>query len=431
MVMNVLVIGSGGREHALAWKLAQSPLLTTLYCAPGNAGTARVGTNVALNAADHGAVTAFCRENDIGLVMIGPEQPLVDGLADDLRAADIPVVGPSARAAQLEGSKAFTKDILHSGGIPTAGYATCTDAEAARTAAARFGFPVVIKADGLAAGKGVIICENQQAFDDALNAMFVDKTFGASGAVVVVEEFLRGEEASYIVMMDGDTVVPLASSQDHKPAYDGDQGPNTGGMGAYSPAPIVTPQLEAVIDRDILQPLTAEFKRRDLHFTGILYLGLMITDKGPSVLEFNVRFGDPETQPLMARLDSDLLDAFVKLATGNLAGVRLHWDPRPAVCVVMASGGYPGAYKKGNVIEGLAQADGLTDTVVFHAGTAKRDGDIQATGGRVLGVTAKGDTLGQAIDRAYAAVDVIHWPEVHYRTDIGHKGIRRLRGELP
>ena len=427
--MNVLVIGSGGREHALAWKLSQSPLMKQLYCAPGNAGTSQVGTNAALKVSNHDAVIAFCREHGIDLVMVGPEQPLVEGLADSLRAANIPVVGPSAEAAQLEGSKAFTKDILHTGGIPTAGYVTCTDADSARKAAAQFGFPVVIKADGLAAGKGVIICETKAMFDEALDAMFVEKAFGASGTTVVVEEFLRGEEASYIVLMDGDVVVPLASSQDHKPAYDGDQGPNTGGMGAYSPAPIVTPELEATIKTDILDPLVAEFNRRELHFSGVLYLGLMVTEKGPQVLEFNVRFGDPETQPLMYRMDSDLLDAFNKLATGKLSEVQLQWDPRPAVCVVMASGGYPGPYKKHQTIEGLDAAATLDDSMVFHAGTTAEKDLILATGGRVLGVTAKGDTLGQAIDRAYAAVDAIRWPEVHYRTDIGHKGIRRLRGE--
>jgi len=427
--MNVLVIGSGGREHALAWKLSQSPLMKQLYCAPGNAGTSQVGTNAALKVSNHDAVIAFCREHGIDLVMVGPEQPLVEGLADSLRKADIPVVGPSAEAAQLEGSKAFTKDILHTGGIPTAGYVTCTDADAARAAAEQFGFPVVIKADGLAAGKGVIICETKAMFDEALDAMFVEKAFGVSGTTVVVEEFLRGEEASYIVLMDGDVVVPLASSQDHKPAYDGDQGPNTGGMGAYSPAPIVTPELEATIKTDILDPLVAEFNRRELHFSGVLYLGLMVTEKGPQVLEFNVRFGDPETQPLMYRMDSDLLDAFNKLATGKLSEVQLQWDPRPAVCVVMASGGYPGPYKKHQTIEGLDVAATLDDSMVFHAGTTAEKDLILATGGRVLGVTAKGDTLGQAIDRAYAAVDAIRWPEVHYRTDIGHKGIRRLRGE--
>jgi len=425
--MNVLVIGSGGREHALAWKIRQSPRCGKLWCIPGNAGTAAFAATASLDTADHAAVTGFCRTQGVDLVVVGPEQPLVDGLADRLAQAGVPVIGPGAEGALLEGSKLYAKEFMAAAGLPTARYHRCHTAAQAREAVSLLGLPVVIKADGLAAGKGVVVCETEADAVEAIDRMLVDRVFGEAGAKLLVEEFLEGEEASYIVLVDGDDFVPFASSQDHKPVYDGDQGPNTGGMGAYSPAPVLSPALEREVIETMVRPLCAELKRRDIHYRGFLYIGLMITRKGPRILEFNVRMGDPETQPLMMRLQGDLLNVFEAMCQGRLNEVSLSFDPRPAVCVVMASGGYPGAYRKGLPLTGLDRAALIPDVEVFHAGTALSGDTVVTSGGRVLGVTALGDTLGQAIDRAYQAVGCIRFDEEFHRTDIGAKGMKRLR----
>jgi phosphoribosylamine--glycine ligase len=425
--MNVLVIGSGGREHALCWKLAQSPRLGKLYCAPGNAGIARVAELVGLNPSDHAAVIDFCRHNDIGLVVVGPEQPLVEGLADALRGASIRVFGPSAAAAQLEGSKGFTKDLCQTQGIPTAAYARFDDAAAARSYVATHPLPVVIKADGLAAGKGVVIAETLAEAEGAIDMMF-EGGMGAAGTSVVVEEFLTGEEASLFALVDGTTAVPFGSAQDHKRVGDGDQGPNTGGMGAYSPAPVLTPELEAQAMREIVEPTVRAMATSGTPFQGVLYAGLMLTADGPKLIEYNARFGDPECQVLMARLDSDLLDVLLAVAEGRLADATLRWRDDTALVVVMAAEGYPGAPKKGTEVRGLEAAE-ATGAVVFHAGTRRdADGRILADGGRVLGVAALGESVTDAQARAYAAVDRIDWPGGFCRRDIGWRAVARERG---
>jgi phosphoribosylamine--glycine ligase len=422
--LNVLLIGGGGREHALAWKLKQSPLLGTLYCAPGNAGIAEIAETLSLDVGDHGAVASFCRENDIGLVVIGPEAPLVAGLTDDLEAQGIWVFGPSRAAAQLEGSKGFTKDLCARAGIPTAAYARFTDAPAAKAYIATQKLPIVIKADGLAAGKGVTIAETKAEADAAIDACF-SGAFGAAGSEVVIEEFLRGEEASFFALVDGVTALPLAAAQDHKRAYDHDQGPNTGGMGAYSPAPIMTDALCRRTMREIVEPTVRAMSEAGTPFKGVLYAGLMIADGAPKLIEYNVRFGDPECQVLMLRLRSDLLPALLAVAEGRLAGLALEWHDDPALCVVMAAKGYPGAYAKGSEIKGLDDAARDPDVQIFHAGT-RRDGDrILADGGRVLGVTAKGRDIREAQARAYAAVDKIDWPGGFCRRDIGWRAVER------
>ncbi|MGA7457925.1 MAG: phosphoribosylamine--glycine ligase [Methyloceanibacter sp.] len=420
--MNVLLIGGGGREHALAWKLKQSPLLDRLYCAPGNAGIAQVAECVALDVADHEAVIAFCKEKYIGLVLIGPEAPLVAGLADDLDAAGVKVFGPSRAAAELEGSKGFTKDLCAEYGIPTAAYRRFDDARAAKAYIATQNLPIVVKADGLAAGKGVVIAETRQAANQAIDDCF-GGAFGAAGAEVVIEAFLDGEEASFFALVDGETALPLAAAQDHKRAYDGDNGPNTGGMGAYSPAPIMTPALCAQVMDDIIGPTVRAMQARGAPFKGVLYAGLMLKDGAAKLIEYNVRFGDPEAQVLMLRLKSDLLPALLAVAEGRLSGVALDWHDDAALCVVMATRGYPGDYAKGSEIKGLEAA---TDPSVqiFHAGT-KRDGArILADGGRVLGITARGGSIAEAAKRAYAAVDKIDWPGGFCRSDIGFRALK-------
>jgi phosphoribosylamine--glycine ligase len=420
----VLLIGGGGREHALAWKLKQSPLLGTPYCAPGNAGIAEIAETLSLDVGDHGAVASFCREKDIGLVVIGPEAPLVAGLTDDLEAQGIRVFGPSRAAAQLEGSKGFTKDLCARAGIPTAAYARFTDAPAAKAYVATQKLPIVIKADGLAAGKGVTIAETKAEADAAIDACF-SGAFGAAGSEVVIEEFLPGEEASFFALVDGVTALPLAAAQDHKRAYDHDQGPNTGGMGAYSPAPIMTDALCRRTMREIVEPTVRAMSEAGTPFKGVLYAGLMIADGAPKLIEYNVRFGDPECQVLMLRLRSDLLPALLAVAEGRLAGLALEWHDDPALCVVMAAKGYPGAYAKGSEIKGLDDAARDPDVQIFHAGT-RRDGDrILADGGRVLGVTAKGRDIREAQARAYAAVDKIDWPGGFCRRDIGWRAVER------
>jgi phosphoribosylamine---glycine ligase len=422
--MNVLLIGGGGREHALAWKLKQSPLLDRLYCAPGNAGIAAVAECMALDVTDHDAVARFCREKNIGLVVIGPEAPLVAGLADDLETEGLKVLGPSRQAAQLEGSKGFTKDLAAEYGIPTAAYRRFSDGAAAKDYVATLSAPIVVKADGLAAGKGVVIAQSRAEADDAIDACFAG-AFGAAGAEVVIEEFLTGEEASFFALVAGETALPLATAQDYKRANDGDQGPNTGGMGAYSPAPIMTPELCARVMDEIVLPTVRAMKARGTPFKGVLYAGLMIGDGAPKLIEYNVRFGDPEAQVLMMRLRSDLLPALLAVAEGRLAGVTLDWHDEPALCVVMAAKGYPGAYDKGSEIKGLDAAGADPKVEIFHAGT-KRDGKrILADGGRVLGVTARGETIAEAKTLAYTAIDQIDWPQGFCRHDIGARAAGR------
>jgi phosphoribosylamine---glycine ligase len=422
--VNVLLIGGGGREHALAWKLKQSPLLEALYCAPGNAGIAEVADCVSLDVADHDAVAQFCRDKAIGLVVIGPEAPLVAGLADDLEAHGIAVFGPSQAAAQLEGSKGYTKDLCAEYGIPTAAYGRFKEAAPAKSHVAAQPLPVVIKADGLAAGKGVVIANSHFEAYSAIDACFTG-AFGEAGAEVVVEEHLSGEEASFFVLVDGESALPLATAQDHKRVHDGDTGPNTGGMGAYSPAPIMDETLCKRVMDEIISPTVAAMTARGTPFKGVLYAGLMIQDGAPKLIEYNVRFGDPETQALVMRLRSDLLPALLATAQGKLHGVTLDWHDAAALCVVMAAKGYPGDYQKGTEIKGLTEAAADPDVEIFHAGT-KRDGDrVLATGGRVLGVTARGADIAAAKARAYAAVDKIGWPGGFCRRDIGWRAIKR------
>ncbi len=424
--MNILLIGSGGREHALGWALAQSPLTTKLYCAPGNAGIADVATCVPLSAADHGAVIRFCREHDIGFVVIGPEAPLVAGLADDLANAGIKHFGPSKAAAQLEGSKGFTKDLCREAGIPTAAYGRFKDAVAAKAHLARQKLPIVVKADGLAAGKGVVIAEAREEAEAAIDACFAG-AFGAAGAEVVIEEFMTGEEASFFALCDGTHALALASAQDHKRVGDGDTGPNTGGMGAYSPAPIMTPAMTARTMDEIIRPTVAAMQARGTPFKGVLFAGLMITADGPKLIEYNARFGDPETQVLMLRLKSDLVTAMLATADGVLDKLDLRWRDDAALTVVMAARGYPGTPEKGTEIKGLAGAADVEGVQIFHAGT-RRDGDrILADGGRVLNVTALGRTVAEAQARAYAAIAKIDWPGGFCRRDIGWRAVARER----
>ena len=421
--MNVLLIGGGGREHALAWKLKQSPLLDRLYCAPGNAGIAALAECVKLDITDHGAVARFGKDYDIGLVVIGPEVPLVAGLADDLAAAGVKAFGPSREAAQLEGSKGFTKDLCAEYGIPTGTYRRFGEAHAAKDYVAAQSLPIVVKADGLAAGKGVVIANTHEEADAAIDACF-SGAFGP-GAEIVVEEFLDGEEASFFALIDGETALPLATAQDHKRAYDGDQGPNTGGMGAYSPAPVMTPALcEQVMQKTVL-PTVRAMQARGTPFKGVLYAGLMIKHGQARLIEYNVRFGDPEAQVLMLRLKSDLLPALLAVAEGRLSDVTLDWHDEPALCVVMAAKGYPGAYEKGSEIKGLEAAGADPNVVIFHAGTRRDGARILADGGRVLGVTARGTTIAEAKANAYAAIDKIDWPEGFCRGDIGFRAITR------
>ncbi|HLU92113.1 MAG TPA: phosphoribosylamine--glycine ligase [Pedomonas sp.] len=428
--MNVLVIGSGGREHALCWKLAASDKLGTLYCAPGNAGIASVAELAALNVADHDAVIRFAREKEIGLVVVGPEQPLVDGLADALKAANILCFGPSQYAAQLEGSKGFTKDLCKRHNIPTAAYERFSDADAAKAYIRQQGAPIVVKADGLAAGKGVVVA---MTLDEALDAidMIFGGQFGSAGAEVVVEEFLEGEEASFFVLTDGKTAVPLVTAQDHKRVGDGDTGPNTGGMGAYSPAPVMTPELIERSLREIVEPTIRAMAAEGHPYVGVLYAGLMITKNGPSLIEYNCRFGDPECQVLMLRMESDLLPVLVAACEGTLDTVQVAWKDDVALTVVMAAGGYPGEPRKGTQIRGLDEAGKTEGVVVFHAGT-KADGErILANGGRVLNVTALGKTVAEAQARAYDAIGKLDWPEGFCRRDIGWRAIEREKQDKP
>ena len=422
--MNVLLIGSGGREHALAWSLSASPLLSKLYCAPGNAGIAELATCVPLDAADHAAVIRFCRDNAIGFVVVGPEAPLVAGIADDLVAAGIKVFGPSKAAAQLEGSKGFTKDFCQEFAIPTGTYGRFSEARAAKAYLAGQKLPIVVKADGLAAGKGVVIAETVAEAERAIDACF-DGAFGAAGAEIVIEEFLEGEEASFFALVDGEHVLPLVAAQDHKRVGDADTGPNTGGMGAYSPAPVMTPEMTRRTLEEIVIPTARGMVARGTPFKGVLFLGVMITKDGPKLYEYNVRFGDPECQVLMMRLKSDLLPALIATVDGVLKNVDLRWHDGVALNVVMAANGYPGDYEKGTEIRGIDKARAVPGVEVFHAGT-RRDGDrLLANGGRVLGVAARGRTVAEAQARAYEAVRAIDWPGGFCRTDIGWRAVAR------
>jgi phosphoribosylamine--glycine ligase len=425
MGMKILIVGGGGREHALAWKVAQSPLVEKLWAAPGNPGIARHAECVPIAADDVPGLVAFAAEKKVDLVAVGPEIPLVLGLSDALAAKGIPVFGPDRAGAQLEGSKVFMKELLAESGVPTAAFRVFDDYDDAEQYVLTHRLPVVVKADGLAAGKGVAVAGTYEEAVAFLRQVMVDRVFGDSGDRVVIEECLPGEEASYIVFTDGEKVVPLPCSQDHKRIGDNDAGPNTGGMGAYSPAPVVTPEVDARVMKEVFEPLLAGLRARGIRYRGILYAGLMIDRGVPRVLEFNVRFGDPEAQPLFLRMKNDLVPVMLQCARGKIADATLEIDPRPAVCVVMASSGYPGDYRKGFPVTGIEEAEALGGVQVFHAGTALEGGRVVTAGGRVLGVTAIGDTLKSAIARAYEAVDRIDWEGAYYRADIGKKALDR------
>ena len=421
--MRVLVVGGGGREHALTWKLVNDSAAPEVFCAPGNAGTAAIATNLDIGAEDIEALLAWARTERPDLTVVGPEAPLCAGIADRFEAEGLPVFGPSAAAAQLEGSKLFSKDVMAAGGVPTAEARRFADADAAIAFVREQGAPIVVKADGLAAGKGVFVCATVEEAEQAVRTVLVERAFGDSGNELVVEECLVGEETSILALVDGEHVVMLASSQDHKRVRDGDEGPNTGGMGAYSPAPVVTDDLWSVIREQVFDRTLAELKRRGITYKGTLYAGLMITDAGPKVLEFNCRFGDPETQAILPRIAGDLLPALVACTNGTLSDDMLAWRPEACVCVVMASGGYPGAYEKGKAISGLQNAAALADVVVFHAGTKAQDGEVVTSGGRVLGVTGLGDGIRAAVDRTYEAVGRIGFDQAQYRKDIAARAL--------
>jgi phosphoribosylamine--glycine ligase len=423
--MRILVVGSGGREHALSWKIAASPLCDKLFCAPGNAGIAQVAECVPIGVEDFDKLTAFATENRIDLVVVGPEAPLVKGIADRLRAAGIAVFGPSQKAAEIEGSKGFMKDLAAKYNIPTARYRRFTEPQAAKDFARTLPVPVVIKADGLAAGKGVVIAADYNEADAAIDDMMVNHQFGQAGDSVVVEEFLKGEELSFFALCDGETALPLASAQDHKQVGDGDTGPNTGGMGAYSPAPVATPEIERRIMDEIMRPALAGLKAEGRPFQGVLFAGIMVTAEGPKLIEFNARFGDPECEVLCLRLMSDLLPALQACTDGTLKTFTLRWYPEAAVAVVMATRGYPGPVKNGSVIRNLPSSES-DDRIVFHCGTkTNAKGEIEAHGGRVLAVSALGKTVRAAQQAAYKMVDTIDWPEGFCRRDIGWRAIER------
>jgi phosphoribosylamine---glycine ligase len=419
--MRVLVIGGGGREHALVWKISQSPKVTDIYCAPGNAGTSEIAHNVPIAADQIDQLLEFAQKNDIGLTVVGPEQPLVMGIVDQFEEKGLRIFGPTGRAAELEGSKAFSKDIMKKYGLPTAEYEIFTSHELAQRYFDKETGPIVVKASGLASGKGVILCRNSAEGLNAVDTIMKDKSFGEAGDRVVIEEFLEGQEVSVLAFSDGNTVLLMDSAQDHKAALDGDIGPNTGGMGAYSPAPIFTEILRQKVRNKIMLPLVRAMKSEGRPYKGILYAGLMLTKNGPKTLEFNARFGDPETQPLLVRMESDIVPLFEACIDGTLDQHELQWKPEPSVCVVMAAEGYPGSYRKGKEISGLDEARALLDVVVFHAGTKTEEGKVFTNGGRVLGVTAKGPDTLTAIKKAYEAVDKIQWNGIHFRKDIGHR----------
>jgi phosphoribosylamine--glycine ligase len=429
--MQVLIIGSGGREHALGWKVAQNPQVNTVFVAPGNAGTALEAKlkNVNIQVEDIDGLVAFAKQNSIELTIVGPEVPLVLGVVDAFRAADLPIFGPTQAAAQLEGSKAFTKDFLARHNIPTAAYANFTEIEPALAYVRAQGAPIVVKADGLAAGKGVIVAMTLSEAEEAIKDMLAGNAFGDAGSRVVIEEFLDGEEASFIVMVDGEHVLPMATSQDHKRVGDKDTGPNTGGMGAYSPAPVVTQEIHDRVMQEVIYPTVRGMSEEGHPYTGFLYAGLMIDRSGtPKVIEYNCRFGDPETQPIMMRMQSDLVELCLAALDGKLDQVESHWDPRASIGIVLAAGGYPADYRKGDVIHGLPTTE-AEDQKVFHAGTTNQQGEVVTHGGRVLCATALGDTVSQAQQRAYQLVKQIHWQDMFYRNDIGYRAIAREQAE--
>ena len=423
--MNVLVVGGGGREHALAWKIAQSPLVKKLYCAPGNAGIARHAECVNIGPTEMARLRSLAVDKEIDLTVVGPEAPLCEGIVGFFRAKGLKIFGPTQRAAKIEGSKVFAKQLMHRHGIPTARFRVFNGVDLARDYIERVAPPLVVKADGLAGGKGVIVCRTVQEAHDAVKRIMIDREFGDSGDQLIVEDCLSGEEASMLAFTDGKNIAPMPSAQDHKPVYDGDEGPNTGGMGAYSPAPVITPELERAIERDVIIQAVHAMNREERPYSGVLYAGLMMGEEGASVLEFNCRLGDPELQPLIMRLKCDLVPILLGTIEGNLDEADIEWDDRPALCVVMASGGYPGHYETGFPIRGLADVARMDDVVVFHSGTVLVDGQVMTAGGRVLGVTARGDTIAEAQERAYEAVGRISFEGAHYRTDIGQKALGR------
>jgi phosphoribosylamine--glycine ligase len=422
--MKVLVVGGGGREHSIVWMFNQSSHVEKVYCAPGNAGIAREAETVPIDVEDIPALVNFARKEGIGLTAVGPELPLTLGIVDAFEEAGLRIFGASKAAAEIEGSKVFTKNLLAKYGIPSGSYQVFNEPGPAREHLKEIGAPIVVKADGLAAGKGAIVCQTLEEADEAIRIIMEERQFGDAGDRVVIEEFLVGEEASFLAFSDGKTVLPMATSQDHKPIFDGDKGPNTGGMGAYSPAPVVTPELFQQTMDEIMIPTVQAMASEGRPYKGVLYAGLMIKDGRARVLEFNARFGDPEAQPLFMRMDGDLVEIMDAVIDERLDEVTLDWHDDASICVVMASGGYPGSYGKGEVISGLDEADAMEDVKVFHAGTAEKDGQIVTSGGRVLGVTAKGKDIPEAIARAYKACDVITWDGAQYRSDIGAKALR-------
>jgi phosphoribosylamine--glycine ligase len=424
-MMKILVVGGGGREHALVWKIAQSPLVEKIYCAPGNPGIAELAECVDIAVDKIAALCDFALDQEIDLTVVGPEVPLTQGIVDLFQAAGLEIFGPNKAAAQIEGSKSFSKDLMAKYRIPTAAYRTFSDRDQAVAYIREQGAPIVVKADGLAAGKGVIVALTEEQAIAGVDDIMLDKVFGAAGASVVIEEFMAGEEASFFAFTDGEQILPLASSQDHKRVYDDDRGPNTGGMGAYSPAPVVTPELHDLIVETIVRPTIAGMASEGTPYCGILYVGLMIKDGQPRVVEYNARFGDPEAQPLLMRMKSDIVPVLQACARGDLQQDAIDWHDKAAVCVVMASGGYPGPFAKGLPISGLDAVAALENVTVFHAGTKLLDGAVTNNGGRVLGVTGLGNTVAEAIDKAYQGVARITWQDVHFRTDIGRRALKR------
>lgn len=421
--MKILVVGGGGREHALVWKISKSPLVDRIFCAPGNAGTGELAENVSVSADDISGLLKFAKDNRTDLCIVGPEAPLVAGIVDEFKKEDLKIVGPTKSASMLEGSKAFAKQLMKRYEVPTASFETFSDFKEALAYIRDVGAPIVVKADGLAAGKGVYVCKTLDEAEAAVDEIMVQKKFGESGNKLIVEGFLSGEEASFIVFTDGKKILPMASSQDHKAVFDGDKGPNTGGMGAYSPAPVVTDKVYQRIMDMVMEPVIDGMRKENREFKGILYAGLMIKDDEPSVLEFNVRFGDPETQPLVVRMKSDIVPILLG-CTDSLEDKKIEWDSRWAVCVVMAAGGYPKKYEKGKEIVGLDMVDDA-DVVIFHAGTKMVNGRVVTAGGRVLGVCALGENIFEARNKAYSVVKKINWDGVHYRTDIGYRALER------
>ena len=422
--MNVLIVGGGGREHAIAYKVKQSIRVKKIFCTPGNAGILKICESVPVPADDYPALAKFAAENNVGLTIVGPEVPLCAGIVNEFHNRNLQIFGPDKNGAQLEGSKVFAKQFMKKYGIPTADFECFTDQKKALAYIDEKGAPLVIKADGLAAGKGVIVCKSNDEAKQAVKLIMEDKAFGEAGKQLLIEDMLYGEEASILALVDGKIIVPLEPSQDHKAVYDDDQGPNTGGMGAYSPAPVVTKGIMEKVNRKVLQPALEGLKKEKIDFHGVLYAGLMIQNGEINVLEFNVRFGDPETQAVLPRLKTDFVDLCLATATGKLSSIELKWDPRPAVCVVMASGGYPGKYHKHLPISGIENAEADKNVIVFHSGTDLRHNEIVTNGGRVLGVTALGDELSDAIETAYEAVEKIHFDQVHFRWDIGAKALK-------